>query len=72
MAGRSHAVSADRHERTATPAERETLQRAHSARVVIDAIESGAWPIEAETFDSTASLLAAAARWALVAELGAA
>jgi len=54
----SHAnrPSTDDHaEATPSPAEREALQRAHAVRVVLEAIESGAWPLEAETLDGTAA-----------------
>jgi hypothetical protein len=67
-AGRS-AASSDHAERTTSDAEREALQRAHSTSVVLAAIDRGEWPVEVATLDAVAAVLAAASRWALVAEL---
>jgi hypothetical protein len=43
----------------------------HSVRVVAEALDDGRWPIEVDVLDALAALVNAAARDALVIELGA-
>jgi len=51
---------------------REVEVRVHAVHVVAQAVDTGEWPATVEILDGVGDLVAAASRWALVAELEAA
>lgn len=57
------------HGTTGAVAERETAQRVHAVAVVADALDRGDWQAEVAVLDALADVVAAASRWAMVAEL---